>query len=52
MLEDSKPDLFINPRYPGGTPEIVDPALLRPREPEEKSDSDRASRLDGYGEFQ
>ena len=33
MLEDSKPDMFINPRCPGGTPEIVGLALLRPREP-------------------
>ena len=52
MQEDSKPDMFINPRYPGGTPEMVGPALLRPREPEERSDSDRESRSDGEGEIQ
>ena len=27
MIEDSKPDMFINPRYPGATPEMVGPAL-------------------------
>ena len=52
MTKDSKPDMFINPRYPGATPEMVVHALLRPREPEEESDSDRESRSDGDGEFQ